>query len=212
MNKVYFNPDYYIKWDQFRAILFSKYECSNGGKKNWASYIHPLHALIFALFSQEHDIEKNILYISSISGLQEESIQHFISSLIEKPESCTIYLADDYFVIPKNIFILKRTDHLQNNLTKIIDECLKVQKVDFKTKRDFVSPLSFTWMINNKCTVDCTYCYADTVTKTNEVDLNIFEKVIKESYELNIQKIDLIGGDFFVKKEWWKYLKLLNRL
>jgi len=65
-------------------------------------------------------------------------------------------------------------------------------------------------MLNSKCAVDCTYCYADLKTyKAQVFPLDRFKELVKEAKELKMENIDIIGGDVFMLENWFLYYKIL---
>ena len=64
-------------------------------------------------------------------------------------------------------------------------------------------------MLNNKCPIHCIYCYADTKYRSKELPFERFKEIIHECNTNNISECEIIGGDFFVKKDWNKYLQVM---
>lgn len=68
-------------------------------------------------------------------------------------------------------------------------------------------------MVNNKCVVDCVYCYADIVKdKHLQLPIDIFDKLLKECVELQVVNIDLTGGDIFLHPKWEYILTTLIKM
>ena len=64
-------------------------------------------------------------------------------------------------------------------------------------------------MLNNKCAVKCNYCYADTYTTSSDLNFDDFCNLITECKTIGVRKIELIGGDVFVKPNWEEYISFL---
>lgn len=203
------NPDYYLSWDIKRIILYSKKQCVHEADAEWVSYIHPLHAFIIGTLSLEHDIEKAISTILKRIPINKKFIEEFIYSIIENKQPCHIESAKGNVSFPRNLLLKGDLHHPQGNIQDIIQKSLSINDIDLQTLRLFHHPIKIIWMLNNKCAVHCTYCYADILHKCNEIPFNKFQEVIENCKKENMQDIEIIGGDFFVKKEWNKYLKCL---
>lgn len=205
------NPDYYLKWDVKRIILYSKTQCHHNSSNEWISFIHPLHAFIIGVLSMEHDTEKAIATIQKHITIENQFIENFIFNLTENPDPHHITSTKGYAAFPKNLLLKGNLLHMQHNIQEIIQKCLVMNDIDLKTPRLFHSPIKITWMLNNKCAVHCNYCYADTLHKCHEISFEKFQEVIEECRKENMQGCEIIGGDFFVKRNWNKFLTCLIR-
>ena len=203
------NPDYSLKWDVKRVILFSNSNTINGGIKDWCSFLHPLHTIILGTFAIEHDINKAISIIQNYTNLKKEVIQKFISHLLDNNDFTHISASLGTINFPPYILLKKAIIHPQENISSIIKQCLSINDINLSEQRLYHSPLKITWMLNNKCPVHCIYCYADTKYRSKELPFERFKEIIHECNTNNISECEIIGGDFFVKKDWNKYLQVM---
>lgn len=203
------NPDYYLKWDIKRFVLYTKGQCVHNGHNNWISFIHPLHLFIIGTLSLEHDINNTIAAIQKRLPINSLFIEKFISNLIENQEVCHIKSTNGDASFPENLILKRNIPHPQKSISDLIQKSLIMNEVDLKTIRLYHSPLKITWMINNKCAVHCIYCYADTSHKCHELPFDKFKGTIETCQKEDMQICEIIGGDFFFKKDWEKYLKCL---
>lgn len=67
-------------------------------------------------------------------------------------------------------------------------------------------------MVNNICYTNCYYCYADKRRKvTCSIPLDRIVELIHEAKQLNVRTFDVIGGEFFLFKNWDKVLSELHK-
>jgi radical SAM additional 4Fe4S-binding domain len=204
-NTYILNPDYVLKNDVNRIILFAKRKPENGGKRGWLSYLHPAQAMVFSFFTYDRTLGENIELISKFLVTDFNSINTLIQPFIENTEGIRTEWNGQDITIPANLLIDSRnvpctTDKYAN----IPIENLRCNSdVDVSVKRINTMPLMFTFMLTNKCVTKCKYCYADTDTqvKTKLSTERILE-LIRSSHDLGIQNINLIGGEIFLHKDW----------
>lgn len=203
------NPNYRIKYDMKRMILFFKKENNSCDVYDWVSFIHPIHAYIVGVFAFEHDITTAKSIICKKLNISKESINSFIYNLLENTNYSHINVGDIICNFPPRLLINENCKHPQINLAMVIEEGLKIKNVDTKNKRLFSGPLDITWMLNNKCFVNCSYCYADTSFKCSELNFKQFCEIVDECVQNNVRNFEIIGGDIFVKKDWDKNIEYL---
>ena len=84
------------------------------------------------------------------------------------------------------------------------------KKLDLTTKRLYSGPLLLTFMLTNQCVTHCKYCYADTSTQIKSpLTTQRMMELIKEASDLQVQQVNLIGGEIFLHKDWKIILKEL---
>lgn len=65
-------------------------------------------------------------------------------------------------------------------------------------------------MLTNQCVTHCKYCYADTSTQIKSpLTTQRMMELIKEASDLQVQQVNLIGGEIFLHKDWKIILKEL---
>lgn len=208
--QVSLNPDYYLKWDVKRVVLYSKSDIHNGGVKNWCSFLHPLHALILGTFSYEHEFQKAVDIINRYSTIRTEIIEEFVSNLINNSEFFHLDMNGEYLNFPPHLFLSGEYKHLQcDDIQCIVQKALSIKEIDLIESRLLHTPIKIIWMANNHCPMSCIYCYVDVNHKHKELSLERFEQLMVEAKACNISECEVIGGDFFVKKDWDIYLKCL---
>jgi radical SAM protein with 4Fe4S-binding SPASM domain len=198
------NPDYTLKHDSNRVILYSKRHIKNGGANGWVSYLHPLQAMIFSLFKEEKSLNENLSLISKMTRMSEAKIHSFLKPFMENNESLKATWNGEDIAFPKKMLIeAKNAIRSKKDNDLSIDKLLNHKRVDIQTKRLQTFPLIFTFMLNNRCVTKCKYCYADTKTKVKEeLSTERIKDLLKEAYELGVQNVNLIGGEIFLHKDW----------
>ena len=208
--QVSLNPNYHFKWDTKRVILFSKSTPLNRGYKDWCSFLHPLHVVILGVLSYEHDIDNAIVSIQKYVNVKREAIEHFISLLTENAECAHLPLSIGTITFPPYLLLLGNISHSQTDISSIIERSLSIKEVDLNEPRLYHTPLKVTWMFNNQCLVHCKYCYADTIHKHKEFSFDRFKELMQECSRNHIAECEVIGGDFFIKRNWDKYLQCMQ--
>lgn len=208
--EVSLNPDYFLKWDIKRVVLYSKSDIHNEGTRNWCSFLHPLHALILGTFACEHNFSKAIELIKKYCAIKVEVIEKFILRLIDNTDFSHLDFDTVHLNLPPNLLLSGKYEHSQHNIQNVIQKVLAIREIDLEEPRLLHTPLKIIWMANNHCPVNCIYCYADVNHKHKELSLERFEQLMTEAKDCNISECEVIGGDFFVKKDWDIYLRCLQ--
>lgn len=211
-NNIMFNPEYMVKPDKGRALLMPTcYGRTNGKVQNGSEFvIHPVHAFILNALCGGN-MEQTINCIASDLQAGSCSVRKFVSSLLDKNAMTRIKdrTSGNTYVFPPNTII--SVDE-QAHREKIDQAAFKINnEMDIRRKRH-LTPSNITLMVNNKCMTDCFYCYAD---KRKPIDCTIpfsrIESLIKEAKSLYVNNFDVIGGEFFLYKEWERLLSVLHR-
>lgn len=197
------NSRYSFRNDEKRIIIFDSQ--SNNG---WMSFIHPVHAIILAQIGMVNDINKVKDILNKEFGIPYALSDSFINILLDNDEPTHVTFEDVNIVFPPNT-ILTSADFHKRNLSDIIQQCLNMSNIDLKTKRLYSGPDKIVFMLTNRCAVKCHYCYADTYTKCKELSYSEFCNIITQCSNAGVRKIELIGGDIFVKPDWDKYISFL---
>lgn len=199
------NPDYLLKNDVSRVVLYSKSTINNGGSRGWLSFLYPFQAMVLSYFTHSRSYCENIKLIAKHIGKDEETTRNLLIPFIENEQSLTSYWNGEKIRYPKKILV-NSCDVLnyESKLQKItIDEMECEGPINVSSRRVNKMPLMYTFMLTNRCMTHCKYCYADTHTHIKkELSTNRILELIHESSELGIQNIDLIGGEIFLHKDW----------
>lgn len=204
-----FNHYYILRHDLRRSVLCSR--CVNKSvievSTGWFSYIHPIYAMLLSFFSSPVTLEQATKNISEFFDFTEEYTSNLIQKFVENKDVFhTDYHGTNNF--PKNV-IIKESD-LRDKTHEYTPEMYTYSKVDLDTFRLFSAPLYMTFMVSNKCLTNCVYCYADRNTRCKDLDFFEVERIVNNAYKLNLQNINIDGGEFFMYPHWRKLLTKLK--
>lgn len=203
------NPDYHLKNDLDRILIFSQKDVSPYSSPKWFSFLHPIQAYILRLFSTVRPFEKQIELLSEKFHITNEKAKNIISPYIENSEIVCTEFSGNSIPFPKNVLININKIN-SNTLSYDIDlEEFGSKNIDLKQDRMHKAPHSILFILNTKCVTSCKYCYADKRTKYEELDTQRILQLIAEAKSLKINNIDIIGGEVFCKKDWHIILKEL---
>lgn len=211
MGKVILNPDYYMKNDLKRIILYSKEIVHCGGSPNWVSRIHPLQAAIFSFFTHDEPYEKCINNISTALHLSVDRVEAMIKPYINNDFIYTEWEGTK-IIFPKNILIPSSNLPDEISRSSIDVKEMFCKEVDLETERYYKGPHLLTLMLNNRCMTKCKYCYADTSKKIEELTTEEIFSIIDNARSIGVCNINLIGGEVFLKREWNRILAKLVSL
>jgi len=199
------NPAYLLKPDNGRALLLSReyYRPNEGGEDEFSGFIHPVHAMVLSFFDGRR--KDPIAEAADYLGIQKESVEHFITPLIENKSHQSSLFSSVVFVFPKRLLIYSEAPR---EVCYTPDEFV-YDKIDLRNKRH-LTPTDITFMVTNKCATDCIYCYADRREKMDcQVPLERLEAIIREARSFRARTFSVIGGEFLLYKHWRELLRLL---
>ncbi|MCD8078850.1 MAG: radical SAM protein [Bacteroides sp.] len=198
------NPDYVLKNDINRILLFTGKHPSNQGTPGWISYLHPVQAMILSFFTSGRTLAENIRDIAQWIGKDLDTTQKIIEPFIENEEALENNWEGSPVFFPKNVLIDREKTDPAEKIIPIPLSALRCEStVDIKTQRINVSPLLMTFMLTNNCVTQCRYCYADTETRiVHRLPTERILELIRQSNSIGMQNINLIGGEIFLHKDW----------
>lgn len=208
MNKVYLlNPDYVIRKDSHRYLLYNKLSCQYNSSIV-KSLIHPIHAKVFSFFTQKRKLSENITLIANSLSLSEKEAEQLVAPFLENESPVFLRYKTKKIKIPANLLLEEeqiKGDYLPEKFQVSEEDCKG--EVDLVTKRLEV-PRMITFMLTNTCCTKCCYCYADTTTKvTTPLPTERILELIRQAKQVGIYNINLIGGEVFLHHHWDAILK-----
>lgn len=202
------NPDYVLRHDLKRTFIISKNLIKHNSEPNWISVIHPVHAMILSFFTRKLSFKTTLKLISQSTGEKVSIVNNLIQPFICNKKQFAITFHGLNFKFPKNIIIPYNENIMEVQNCRPGD--FRYNALDFDSKRMFSGPLSVSLMLNNLCSTNCVYCYADKREKFQcEITLERFKNIVKEAKQLNIVDFGLSGGEIFLTPNWSKFLKIL---
>lgn len=208
-NIVVFNPDYHLKNDINRIVLYSTAKVINGGSQEWVSFIHPLHAFILEAFDGIKEWDEALSYLSLQLKKEKDKLAKLLFPFINNAEP--FYTEWKGVKVKFPPFVLVTIDRLSQQCRRREKFSLNPQweSVDLISTRFQRAPHSLIFMVTNRCVTDCKYCYADKRSGVQELSTNQVLRLIEDAKRLQMTKINVIGGELFLKKDWDIILKSL---
>ncbi len=210
-DKIYvLNPDYIIKNDIDRVLLYSKNKVSNYSSVNKLCFLHPIQAEIFSFFTYKRTLDENILLLSDYLELSFDEVYKMISPFLENDQELTLSYQKKRIRIPRNVLISKDKCIDKDLFREIPNEQMRCKNINLSARRISTFPILITLMISNKCVTKCKYCYADTQTTVKEnLSTERMLSIIEEASMIGVKNINLAGGEIFLRKDWHIILRKL---
>lgn len=142
------------------------------------------------------DICNSIDIIAKQLGVSKQSIYIFVKRITENKSHLQIDGFETSIVLPKRLLIISDSVEKQSHYT-----ANAANPTSNFIKRRPNTPINLNFMITNRCTTDCIYCYA----KRNNMGEMETEKIIDIICEANSKRVinlTLTGGDIFARKDW----------
>jgi radical SAM protein with 4Fe4S-binding SPASM domain len=205
-----FNPAYVMKNDSRRVVIYSGVKTNQLSVRNWESFLHPLQAQIFSFFTFNRPFDVTVSLLGKYLKRDKEAVRKMIFPFIENPTPVYTKYKDEKIRIPKNIIVNRNQLSGEVDFPNLTPDIFECQVVDLITRRMYAGPQLLTFMLNNTCTSDCIYCYADTKTKVrkNMSTARILE-LIEEAKAMQVRAVNLLGGEIFLHPDWFVILKKL---
>jgi len=204
------NPDYVIRNDSHRVVLFSRDKTSPLSVSHWESFLHPLHAQIFSFFTFNRPLNVTISLLSRFFQRDKQTIRKIVYPFIENQQSIYTKFNEDKVRIPKNLIINRNQITGEVDFLNLNPDIFSCWNIDITNERNFTAPQMLTFMLNNSCVSNCIYCYADTKSKVkNRLTTNRILELIEEANTLPVHLINLMGGEILLHPDWSIILKKL---
>lgn len=199
------NPQYHLRNDVRRILLYSKAHTDERSSRNWYAFIHPLQALMLSFFTYERTLEENIRLLSEYFHCELSAIERYVAPFIENKDLLCTYWHGQEIVFPKNVLV---PAVLHDCYPELSPQNFICHDLDLVRRRLYSAPLSVTFMLTNKCVTHCCYCYADTKTQVvKRLSTERICKLIEEAGRLRMKHVNLIGGEIFLHPDWVRILR-----
>lgn len=202
--KYIFNPKYILRAETKKSIILMK---PNYIESSHLHVIHPVYAMILSFFNAS-ELEETIKEIANFFNVKYEKVEKNILALVNNEERM-IGSTRKNGVFPKNTIV--EFDEKIMRKHHYVPEMFLCDEVDIKLDR-LEFPSDIICNITMKCATNCIYCYADRknhFTKSFSFDLQ--SRILDEAKENGVAAFKIIGGDFFMYKEWEKILNKMNQ-
>lgn len=211
LDKTYIlNPHYHLRHDIHRVVLFSKGGTDYDYSRNWHTFIHPLQAALLSFFTYNRTMGETLTLLSDFFCKSPEIIEKWMSEFINNPHPVYTYSQQGKIYFPKRMLIEVEEVQGELHFDQLDASSFIYKKPDLTTRRLYTGPLMVTFMLTNRCTTHCKYCYADTATVvSNPLPTARIMELIDEAAQMQVQQVNLMGGEIFLHKDWQKILKRL---
>lgn len=196
------NPDYHFKNDTDRVVMYSKKQVFYDSSKDWIGFIHPIQAMILGLFTSDEPKDVQFRRIGKHFNIPYDKIVELLSPYICNPNPIYTVFNGKRILFPKNVLISHASLTKDTFSYDFSMQELKCSEINLVPDRMHRGPQSLLFMLTNRCTTSCKYCYADRNTKYKELSTEEILHIIDEAHRLKMSYIDVIGGEFFCKKDW----------
>lgn len=209
MKYITFNPDYVLKPDKGKTLIMSAIVGRNklkGISDSFTNIIHPIYAMILS-FIDGRSYELCVQEAAMALSVSEDLIRGFIEKLIDNPTSVYIKNSNQVSAFPPYTIISTENQYLGKRYSY---DLFNYSSINLKIDRHY-TPSTITLMVNNVCATNCIYCYQDKSKIVNcTIPLERIESLVEEAYNLKVNTFDVIGGEFFLYKNWKEVLKQLK--
>lgn len=211
METYIFNPAYLMINDKKRIVVTDSVLAEKDPQANsqFTSLIHPVCAMLVAMFDGQHSFEDTIRKASINLDIDEVILSNVAKTLIENSKDVSVKFGETYSSFPARTLIKKEdADKLfeVSHHYKIRDFFIPHDLVDLKTAR-FYKPIEMTLVINLTCATNCIYCYARRNENYVPLPTGRILEIIDEAKRLNMKNITVTGGELFLHKDWEIILK-----
>ena len=210
-NDVYvFNPDYAMRNDSRRVVIFSERKSNTLSAPNWESFLHPVHAGIFSFFTYDRPLQVTVSALGEYLNRDKNAIQRIVFPFIENSQSVYTEYKDEKVRIPKNVIINRNRIAGNVDFLNLSPDVFDCRNIDLTKQRNYTGPQLLTFMLNNSCVSNCIYCYADKTTQVKRhIPATRVLELIDEAKTLPVRLINLMGGEIFLHPDWFVILKKL---
>ncbi len=196
------NPDYKFKHDLDRICVYSIKYPTHGGVRDWISYIHPYQAIILSLFDGSNSVSDIIELMSVKFRVSGDVALHMIEPYLGNKEAFFTVWQGHNVSFPSNILIpIQQLDGLEYRVEMPSME-FDWNNIDLTDDRAHKAPHTILWMLTGHCMTNCGYCYADKHTVYSPLTTARALEIIDSARKLNVNYIDVIGGEIFLRKDW----------
>ena len=205
------NKGYVIKPELGYALIMPKETVLDFGddsyERGFMSRIHPMHGYILSQFDGVTETASIVKKLSVELDLEEDFVDNFVKKIAENECAVGFHFQENLILLPKNCLVFQ--DYTRGDLPKPGEFNIEIPLDVSRARHN--TPTDVTLMLNTICATDCVYCYADRRVKMNcKIPFNRIKELIKEARSLHMRSFEVIGGEFFLYKQWREMLLALK--
>ncbi len=200
--KICLNPEYVLKNDNGRVLILTK-DSLRSKIPYQECVIHPIYAQILSFFNGV-ELNEGILSAAKYLNVSEAQVEKMVVKLIHNEKTAGVKKNSvNVSAFPPDTLIYSDE---KPEITYTPEQFnYDLDKLDLKIKRH-KTPTAITFMATTQCMTNCIYCYADRRNIPDPVDIAHLKRIIAEARSLEVAQFDVIGGEFFLYKEWKELL------
>ncbi len=191
------NPKYRMRNEKDKILMYST---DFWGLMEKQQFIHPLYAILLALFDGEkefEEVEREFCYITNSSPFEEGKrvVEYMLNVL--KSQYGDDLLVESSSLNSKEVRTYDPDDFIINR-----------KDLDFSNFR-LSAPLDLNYNVTFRCNRKCIYCYAENefAPKMEELSLNRLKEILDEAEKLKVNGIIFAGGEPFLRKDFLEILE-----
>lgn len=202
------NPDYLLRQDGNRVILYSKRELSYGGE-DWFTFIHPFQAMMLSFFNGENPLENEIANCARFFNIPFEKMHKIILPFIENKEMVSLRDKQGHCVLFPREILVKKAQNVNRQQNYCVNDFRYIGTPNYKQIRlDY--PVYVNMELIMKCYTDCCYCYANRKAFGNNcMPTQKVLDFIQECYDNGVLEMDINGGEVLLHPGIFDILKKL---
>lgn len=194
MKSILFNPEYHLRQDGNRVILFSDEELSDLSEE-WFSFIHPFHAMMFSFFDGQSPYDEEVDRCAAFFNLSYKQTEEIVNRFLDKDRWFTIKSGESFINFPKNTLLLIEAGSQTRKVQSSPNDFCYIGKPDYNSIR-LKYPISINMELTMKCYANCLYCYANRNLRDNSMlTISEIKDVIKQAKRNGVYNFDINGGD-----------------
>lgn len=194
MESLIFNPEYHLRQDGNRVILYSNEEVSDNSEV-WFSFINPLQAMMLSFFDGRSSYTDEVENCSKFFNLKFEKMNEIVARFMDRAQWFTIKSGSDWINFPRNVLLGVNVNGMNRTDYPTANDFRYDGKPDFQTVR-LKYPIDLNLELTMKCYANCVYCYANRSLKDKTLmTLQEVKNIIRQAKANGVAKIDINGGD-----------------
>jgi radical SAM protein with 4Fe4S-binding SPASM domain len=185
------NPIYRLRKEENFVLLY-KVDGENGTQIEQVTYLHPLPAIMLALFDGQKTKQDIIRQFSYICCLDEHLGEKIVEELIRQMNA---NIGGDLLIESYGI-------SSQGALYDPVQFIIPSDKIKLKAIR-LNAPLTLGYDVTHKCMRKCVYCYAENnfSPNFNHLPFDRVKEVLTEAKRIGVNGVIFGGGDPFARKD-----------
>lgn len=208
MSYIYLNPEYKLKQDGNRVILYGT-ENDEFQSDDWFSFIHPYHAIMFSFFKGEKESIYEIQEMADFFSLSYSEAEAIVHGYIYNKQR-RLYASGRYYFFPNNVLLeSKNKKSIKTNNYNPSDFTFNGEP-DLSTFRT-TSPISINLELTMDCYTDCCYCYANRrLINKRTMSTEEIVNFIYHAKQSGVLNFDINGGEVMKHPGIYTILDTLN--